>query len=148
VPWWFKKPFVSFVSSWFKLLYFLSRSEDDAMLVALLMLLSAQLAGEAAARGLGLPTPGPVLGLALLALVIALSPKARQAVEGTAVQLLRHLSLLFVPAAVGIIQHLPRLAHEGLAIGVALIVSTLASLAVTALTFRAVMRLLRIEEAR
>ena len=118
------------------------------MLIAVTALLLFQLAGEALARGLGLVVPGPVIGLALLAASIALSVPMRDAVEETATGLLRHLSLLFVPAAVGVVQHLPRLASEGLALGLALVVSTLAALAATALTFRAVVRLLRIGEER
>lgn len=118
------------------------------MLIALTALLVFQLIGESAARGLGLTIPGPVIGLVLLALAVAASREFRKTVEPTALELLRHLSLLFVPAAVGIVQQLPRLEAEWLAIGAALVVSTLASLAVTALTFRTVARLLRLEEER
>jgi holin-like protein len=118
------------------------------MLIAVTSLLLFQLIGEALARGLGLTIPGPVIGLALLAVAVALSGKFRQTIEATANGLLRHLSLLFVPAAVGIVQHLPRLAAEGLAICTALVVSTLAALAVTALTFRAVTRFLGTGEER
>ena len=116
------------------------------MLVAITALLVFQLIGEAVARGLALTIPGPVIGLALLALAVAVSGDFRKAVEPTALELLRHLSLVFVPAAVGIVQLLPLLEAEWLAIGAALIVSTIAALAVTALTFRAVARLLRLEE--
>ena len=118
------------------------------MLIAIAALLVFQLVGEAVARGLGLTIPGPVIGLALLAVAVAGSAAFRKAVEPTALELLRHLSLLFVPAAVGIVQQLPRLEAEWLAIGAALVVSTIAALAVTALTFRAVSRLLRLEEER
>jgi holin-like protein len=118
------------------------------MLIAITSLLVFQLVGEAVARGLALTIPGPVIGLALLALAIAVSGAFRKAVEPTALELLRHLSLLFVPAAVGIVQQLPLLEAEWLAIGSALVVSTVASLAVTALTFRAVARLLGLEEER
>jgi holin-like protein len=47
--------------------------------------------------------------------------------------LLSHLSLLFVPAGVGVMLHLRRLADEALAVGVALVVSTALSIVVTAL---------------
>jgi holin-like protein len=118
------------------------------MLIAVTALLVFQLIGEALARGLALTIPGPVIGLTLLALAIASSSRFRQAIETTARGLLSHLSLLFVPAAVGIVQHLPRLESEGLAIGVSVVVSTVAALAVTALTFRAVARLLGLGEER
>jgi holin-like protein len=47
---------------------------------------------------------------------------------------LQHLSLLFVPAGVGVMLHLQRLGDEALAIGVALVVSTWVGLASAALT--------------
>jgi holin-like protein len=118
------------------------------MLIAVTALLLCQLIGEALARGLALTIPGPVIGLALLALAIARSPTLRQAIEPTAGGLLRHLSLLFVPAAVGVVQYLPLLAAQGVAIGTALVLSTLATLAVTALTFRLVARLISVGEER
>jgi holin-like protein len=118
------------------------------MLNAITALLVFQLIGEVLVRGIGLTIPGPVIGLALLALAVKVSDKFRRAVEPTAAGLLRHLSLLFVPAAVGIVQHLPRLAAEGLAIGTALVVSTIATLVVTALTFSAVARRLGVGEER
>ena len=46
--------------------------------------------------------------------------------------LLSHLSLLFIPAGVGVVMHLKAIREEGLAIAVALAVSTLVGLAVTA----------------
>lgn len=111
------------------------------MLNGLLMLLACQLAGEVVARGIGLAVPGPVLGMALLALILLLRPALHGTVAPVAATLLGNLSLLFVPAAVGVLQVLPLLAHEGVAIGAAILVSTVASLVVTALTFRAVVRL-------
>ena len=64
------------------------------------------------------------------------------ALEATSLGLLQHLSLLFVPAGVGIIRHLDRLQAEWLAIGVALVASTLLTLAVTAIVFRLTCRLI------
>lgn len=111
------------------------------VLHGILALLAFQLAGEALARGLGLTVPGPVLGLALLAPCLATLPALRRAVEPVAAALLRHLSLLFVPAAVGVVQVLPQVAGQGLAIAASILISTVAALAVTALAFRAVAKL-------
>ena len=111
------------------------------MLRGLLLLLAAQLAGEVVARGLHLPVPGPVLGLALLAALLLARPGLHGTVGPVAGTLLSNLSLLFVPAAVGVVQVLPLLQREGLAIAAAVLVSTVAALVVTALTFRAVARL-------
>ena len=116
------------------------------MLNGVLALLACQLVGEAAARGLGLTVPGPVLGMALLAVGLAALPPLRQAVEPVATVLLRNLSLLFVPAAVGVVRVLPQLASQGVAIAGSVLVSTVAALVVTALTFRAVLRLMGRDE--
>jgi putative effector of murein hydrolase LrgA (UPF0299 family) len=111
------------------------------MLNGLLMLLGCQLAGEATTRGLGLGIPGPVLGMALLAAILLSRPALHQTVGPVAGGLLSNLSLLFVPAAVGVVQVLPLLEQEGVAIAAGVVVSTVASLIVTALTFRAIVRL-------
>jgi len=57
----------------------------------------------------------------------------------TANGLLRHLSLLFVPAGVGVMAHLGRLSHEWLPISVSLVLSTLLTIAVTAVVMRALL---------
>jgi holin-like protein len=116
------------------------------VLVALTTLLLAQLIGEAITRSLGLTVPGPVIGMILLAIGIALSRNLRRVVEPTAIELLRNLSLLFVPAGVGIVQYWDTLRTEGVAIGVALLVSAAATLSVTALTFRFVSRRLGLDQ--
>ena len=59
------------------------------------------------------------------------------ALRPTTTTLLQHLSLLFVPAGVGVMVHGRRLADEGVAIVVALVLSTVLALAATALTVHA-----------
>lgn len=108
------------------------------MIPALATLLVFQLLGEALVRVLAAPVPGPVLGLALLLLV--LRPAWLAAIRPTAQTLLQHLSLLFVPAGVGVMLHLQRLGDEALAIGVALVLSTLVGLASAALTMNWLLR--------
>lgn len=54
--------------------------------------------------------------------------------------LLANLSLLFVPAGVGVIGHLDELAANGLPLALALVGSTVLAIAVGALVFRAVAR--------
>jgi holin-like protein len=54
---------------------------------------------------------------------------------------LSHLSLLFVPAGVGVLVHWERMRGQWTAIAAALVLGTLITLAVTALTMTAVMRL-------
>ncbi len=107
------------------------------MIAPLATLLAFQLAGEALAFGFGLPIPGPVIGMTLLLAALALRPTLLDALRPTSTALLQHLSLLFVPAGVGVMAHGQRLADEGVAIVFALLISTVLALAATALTVRA-----------
>lgn len=117
------------------------------MLAALTLLLSLQLAGEILVRVTGLPLPGPVIGMALLFAGLSLRaallarPRVPEALEGAADGLLRHLSLLFVPAGVGVISLLGVVERDLVPIVAALLVSTIVTIAVTALAMRALDRL-------
>jgi len=106
------------------------------MTAALTQLLLFQLAGEVTARGLGLPVPGPVLGMLFLFGFLHWRGGPGGELRTTGESLLRHLSLLFVPAGVGIVVHLHRVADEWLPLLVALVLSTLLTLLVTALVMR------------
>jgi putative effector of murein hydrolase LrgA (UPF0299 family) len=116
------------------------------MLGALVLLLGCQLAGETAARAIALPVPGPVLGMALLFGLLALrgwwrpsAPAIERTPLGTvAVGLLANLALLFVPAGTGVVQQGPVLLHNGFGLLVALVVSTVLTLAVTGGVFAVV----------
>jgi len=119
------------------------------MIIALALLLLCQLVGEVIARGTGWPIPGPVIGMALLlALLLArghmpeamLREVADGTVEATSKGLLAHLSLLFIPAGVGVVQRLDVFASYGLGLAVALVVSTILTLIVTVATFLLVAR--------
>jgi holin-like protein len=109
------------------------------MLAALTILLVYQLAGEIAVVALGLPLPGPVVGLALLFLSLSVRGTVSDDLRNAANGLLRHLSLLFVPAGVGVMAHLHRLEQEWLPISVSLVFSTLLTIAVTAVVMRAML---------
>ncbi len=110
------------------------------MLNAITLLLLFQLAGEAIAIFFSLPVPGPVIGMALLFAALAWRSGPSLSLRESAQNLLQHLSLLFVPAGVGIMLHFQRMADEWLPIVVALVASTLLAIAVTALTMRALTR--------
>ena len=111
------------------------------MVPALVTILIFQLAGEVISRAFGLPLPGPVLGMLGLVLAFRVSPRLLALVRPVAQGLLGHLSLLFVPAGVGVVAHLPVLAEAGPALAVALVASTLLAIAVGALVFAGVARL-------
>lgn len=110
------------------------------MLHALTALLICQLVGETAARGLGLPLPGPVLGLLLMLSVLAIFPGFAARMRPTAQGILAHLSLLFVPAGVGVIGHVATLGTQTAAILLAVVASTILAIGAGALTFAAVAR--------
>jgi len=116
------------------------------MLAAITALLLCQLIGEAVVRLVALPVPGPVLGLVLLLAVVALRRGVPATLESTASGLLKHFSLLFVPAGVGVLQHLPRIEAEWLAIAAALLVSSAATIVVTAVVMRAMIRLMKLDD--
>ncbi|WP_142848329.1 CidA/LrgA family protein [Telmatospirillum sp. J64-1] len=100
------------------------------------LLLVCQLAGEVLARLLGLPLPGPVLGMVILFVGLMLRGHVPEGLDGTARGLLNNLSLLFVPAGVGVMLHLPLVMREWLPLSAALIGSTVITIAVTALIMR------------
>lgn len=116
------------------------------MLAAITALLLCQLIGEAVARLADLPVPGPVLGLVLLLAILALRRAVPGTLESTAGGLLKHFSLLFVPAGVGVLQHLPRIEAEWLAIAAALLVSSVSTIVVTAAVMRGMIRLLKLDD--
>jgi putative effector of murein hydrolase LrgA (UPF0299 family) len=122
------------------------------MLLSLGLILLCQLMGEAIAHGTGIAVPGPVIGLALCVLMLLARDRIRLRLpaelqdgtfEATGNGILSHLSLLFIPAGVGVIQRLDVLSANALAIAAALFVSTVLALAVTALVFGFVTRQLR-----
>lgn len=105
------------------------------LLAGITWLLVFQCAGEALVRVLGLPVPGPVLGMVLLFGALRLRPRVPEGVGVAADGLARHLSLLFVPAGVGVMLYLSRLADEWLPIVAALVISTILAIAAAALAF-------------
>ncbi|UFZ03185.1 CidA/LrgA family protein [Bradyrhizobium ontarionense] len=125
------------------------------MIASLGLILVCQLLGEVVVRGLALPLPGPVLGLVLLLALLllrdrikplAIGPLAtdegRGRIEDVSRVLLANLSLLFVPAGVGVVQKLDLVAAHGLAIAAVLVLSVIATLLVTVAAFVVTSRLL------
>ena len=106
-------------------------------------LLLCQLAGEIIARSLGLPVPGPVVGMVLLFLALLLRGRGESspaALGAVADALLGNLGLLFVPAGVGVVLYLPVLARDWAPISLAILAGTLAAIAVTGRLAQALLR--------
>jgi len=97
------------------------------MLVQLGMLMLFQFAGELLVTLSGIPFPGPLCGMALLLgyLYWRGGPSAELTRVGST--LIDNLGLLFVPAGTAVIAYGALLARDGLAIAVALVVSTVAA---------------------
>ena len=121
------------------------------MIASLSLILLCQLAGEIVVRGLALPMPGPVIGLMLLLglllardrfAVLARGPLQKDGVETVSKTMLAHLSLLFVPAGVGVVEKLDLVAEHGLAITAVLAISVVITLLVTVATFLIASRLM------
>lgn len=103
------------------------------MLASITLILSCQLGGELLSQFFGLPVPGPVIGMVILFAILMLRGSVSAPLAATGDGLLSHLSLLFVPAGVGVMVHLHLLADNWWPITAALIGSTLATIVVTAL---------------
>jgi holin-like protein len=105
------------------------------MVEGIAILLMCQLIGVFIVEAFSVSIPGPVLGMALLAVALLIMKRIPQRLEKSADGLLSHLSLLFVPAAVGVVQQFDLIQREGIAILVALAISTTLSIAVCGLVF-------------
>ncbi len=110
------------------------------MLGSITVLLLYQTIGEILVLVLGVPIPGPVVGMALLFVTLLVRGEAPAPLRETAERLLSHLSLLFVPAGVGVMLHFERLGAEWPAIVLALVASTVLTLGVSALVMQALRR--------
>jgi len=105
------------------------------------ILLVYQLAGEVSVHFLGLPIPGPVMGMTMLFLTLLLRGDTGPSLDTAASGLLSHLSLLFVPAGVGMIVHFNRIMDEWLPITAALVLGTVVTMTVSAAVMLAGRRL-------
>ena len=102
------------------------------MLNYLTLILCCQLAGELSAKALQISVPGPVIGMVMLFCFLLVRGSIPKNLARTADGLLSHLSLLFVPAGVGVMLHFRLLGDDWVPISAAVIVSTVLTIAVTA----------------
>ena len=116
------------------------------MVNAIIILLSFQLIGEIIIRTLSLPIPGPVVGMLLLFVTLLLRDSLVSRIEPTAQYILQNLTLLYVPAAVGVVVHLHLVQSEGLPIIITLVGGTIITIAVTAVSMNFLLR--KLESSR
>lgn len=106
------------------------------MPAALTFLLSFQLVGLVLVSWLNLAIPEPVVGLILMFAWIHFRAPVPDELGPLCEGLLKHLSLLFVPAAVGLITYADLLLQHWAPVFLALIISTPLSIAAAAWTFQ------------
>lgn len=103
------------------------------MLPGLVALLGCQLVGELLVRTLGLPLPGPVVGMVLMFVVLQVRrPRTDSGLVTVPGTLLRYLPLLYVPAGVGVVTYLSRLEQDAVPIASGIALSWAAGLVATA----------------
>lgn len=101
------------------------------MVQGFLILLICQLMGEWLMVWFGWPIPGPVAGMLLLLIGLMVHGRVPDSLRLPAEGLVRHLSLLFVPAGVGLMLFAETLAQQWLTILASLLLSTLITLSLT-----------------
>lgn len=102
------------------------------MLQWLTLVLSCQWLGELLRLVSGLPVPGPVLGMLLLFGFLLVRGDVPVGLGQLGDGLLRHLSLLFVPAGVGVMAHADLLQANWVPITAVVLFSTLLTIGFTA----------------
>lgn len=102
------------------------------LIMGMSMLLACQFAGELLAKGLLLPIPGPVIGMVILLAALLVRGRVPSSLRLAGEGLLRYLTLLFVPAGVGLMVHFELIGADLWPIAVTLVVSTALTLGVTA----------------
>lgn len=102
------------------------------LILGMSVLLGCQFVGEVLARGLSIPVPGPVLGMVILLAGLMFNGRVPDALRATGEGLLRYLTLLFVPAGVGLMVHFELIRADFWTLIITLVLSTAITLAVTA----------------
>jgi holin-like protein len=108
-------------------------SREATIVQSFAVLLAFQCLGELIAYVTRVPIPGPVIGMVLFLCLLSASPPLAQRVEYVSRGLLNHLSLLFVPAGVGVTALAGAMKGQLIAISLAIVVSTILSIVVIAL---------------
>ena len=106
------------------------------MIRGLAILLIFQSLGEALSRLVSNIIPGPVIGLLLLWIYLVMRKAVPVSLSAAADAMLANLSIFFIPAAVGVMIYASALMQSGVTWILAIVLSTIASIATTALVLR------------
>lgn len=110
------------------------------MIQAIALILGLVAAGEATVRTLALPLSGPAIGLMALTTLFCCCSGPDDATGRLFDATCLHLPVLFVPAAVGVVATIDKLALLWPLLVVAVGLGTLATIVVTALTAQALLQ--------
>ncbi len=110
------------------------------MIGAIAALLLMQLAGTLLVQFTHVPLPGPVVGMLLLFVFLLWRGGVPEPLLRTTEPLLENLSLLFVPAGVGIIAHWRDMADQAGRVAMVLVLGAAITLIVTAFTLHWLLR--------
>ena len=102
------------------------------MLTYLTLIFCCQLIGELFVTATGLPVPGPVVGMVILFVGLLVKGAVPDDLAKVGDALSRNLSLLFIPAGVGVMLHVKLIGRDWLPISMALVGSTVLTIALTA----------------
>ena len=118
------------------------------MLRSLFIIFFFQLLGEAIQKFFEINIPGPVIGLILLLLVFIFFiknalpfRKIKKEISETSHQIIKYLSLLFVPIGVGVVMHINYLGDNLFKILAIIIIGTLSTLAYEAYVMEKIINL-------
>jgi holin-like protein len=117
------------------------RHKGNDVLTGLMTIALFDVAGDLLQTVMGLPIPGPVIGMALLLVGLVVRGRLPAELERTSTTLLSYLPMLFVPAGVGVMAHFDLIRADWLAIAVAILLSSLLTIVVTATTMRGIERM-------
>ncbi len=101
------------------------------MISGLVKLFLFQALGELVSNFLIPFIPGPVIGLVLLLAFLLVARRLPADIDSVGSGILQHLGLLFIPASVGVLLYLPILKANAWAVIGTLVISVVATIAVT-----------------
>ena len=112
------------------------------MLVGVVLLLASYLGADWLVARFHLPVSGPVLGMALLTLALALRGRTSAGLARVSDLLLKAMPLFFIPAGVGVMVLSDQFRAAWLPISAALLGSTLVAVTTTAMVMKAEAKIL------
>jgi holin-like protein len=108
-------------------------------LFKLTLILVFQLVGELIKHLFSLPLPGAIVGMLLFLLYLSLTP-ADPKMTATCQKLISFLPLFFIPAGVGVLNHVAELKLYGLALGLSLVAGTIAGFMISILILKKLLK--------